>query len=98
MLRAYNALFIIPDDHVAPLKNYLKNLSKERDFLKNLATKKSLNDKQKKRLSNLNSYNLESKIHRIKDGGISFSGLENLMDRGITQIKQDLEKSKKSKK
>lgn len=95
MLKGYNALFIIPDDHVAPLKNYLKNLARERDYLAKLEKTQKLSETQKSRLKNLRSYNIESKINRIKGGGITYSKLSELLDRGIAQIKALKEKSKR---
>ena len=92
MLKGYNALFVIPDDHVAPLKNYLKNLARERDYLASIEKSGQIGAEQKARLKTLRGYNIESKIHRVKGGGITYAGLERLLERGIAQIRKNFEK------
>ncbi|MBO7522140.1 MAG: hypothetical protein J6T16_07885, partial [Opitutales bacterium] len=95
MLKGYNALFVIPDDHVAPLKNYLKNLARERDYLASIENSETFAPEQKARLKTLRGYNIESKIHRVKGGGITYAGLERLLERGIAQIRKNFEKKSK---
>ena len=95
MLKGYNALFVVPDEHVAPLKNYLKNLARERDYLASLEKSAQINPEQKARLKALRGYNIESKINRVKGGGITYAGLERLLERGIAQIRKNFEKNSK---
>lgn len=86
MQKGYNALFVIPDDHVAPLKNLLKNLARERDNLANLTKVQKLTKAQKSRFETLRSLKIESKLDRIRGGGITYAGLNKIQDDGIIQL------------
>ena len=85
MLKGYNSTFIIPDDHVRSLKTLIKKYISERDYLKRLPNRTSA---QTSRLNFLADAKLETKLNRIKGGGITYANLSRRMDAGIRQIAQ----------
>ena len=88
MLRGYNSTFVIPDDHARKLKQYIKNLIRERSYLEKLSQENKISAQKMERLKKLKSYRLEEKIRRIKGGSITYASLERNFDKGIAQIRK----------
>lgn len=82
-LKRYNSMLIIPDDHVRPLKNHIKNLIKERSELEKIV---NLTPGQQKRLNDLKALKLEQKMNRIRGGGITYKKLNEEFNKGIQKI------------
>ncbi len=90
MLKGYNSAFILPDDHARNLKQYIKNLIRERDYLSKLASISKISDAQQKRLNTLISYNLNSKLHRVKGAGYKYKDIVKKFEKGIEGVKDSI--------
>lgn len=82
----YNSLFIVPDDHIDSLKNVIEKMLEERNYLRELKIKETIDSKKTNRLRYLESKNLESKISRIQGGGFTASEVSKTMDDGIRAL------------
>lgn len=86
MGKGYNSLFIIPDDHVKALKDELKKMASERDTLKAMKAAGGITPAQEKQLTKLINFNIESKLSRVRGGGITYKNLEIKLDRGVASL------------
>lgn len=82
-LKKYNAMLIIPDDHVVPLKQHIQELIKERSYLEKLT---SPSPSQQRKLKKLKALDLERKKQRIMGGGITYKELTEIYDKGIKTL------------